>query len=503
MTTRTPSHASPLRPLWIAALATTGLTLLFQLLTLNAPGLSGDEGMYVLVLEEIHRILGGHLPALNPVIDYEGPTDFWILSGPYVLLTQIFKLEAQAWMIRIAPLLFNWGCFYVLFNEVKKWSERLALNTLILTALTPVVLVYSHIGYPQTLLLGVFSLLLSESLRTVRTLQSSGEPRLFRLAIICGLAMQVHATAPIGVLAVLMPMLPVIIRRLHPQRFIQAACLFLILSYPELRNYPPPVAGGGGDGGTIFLQIRSMVNIITGFQPFDFWLQNDWAPIFLQVIVFTSVLFILFSGLRRRIARKTPYDQTMCLLWLGQSLATLIVVILCLRGRSLHIHGNERYLLSLVPGWIVLQADGLTETMSRYNRLKKAIWGGLLGLFFGVQFMRFFTPLLVDLKAPDPYLQSARWLSKNCPPSRCVAYAENFWNYWPIRYFTGDQIALNFTDYNWKPVSKYSTQGKQLSGCWFGHSQNAYKGEFSERIEFPSKIWATRQVCYKGIKEVY
>ena len=151
--------------------------------------------------------------------------------------------------------------------------------------------------------------------------------------------------------------------------------------------------------------------------------------------------------------------------------------------------------MGLAPGWAVVSAAAFMQLGKRY----RPVWGFAAG-WGGLQAARFFLQVLPLLGQSDPNKLAARWLIDNCPVDYCVAYAENFANYWPIRYYSSfDRIELNVLRDNWKTQPQFSADVKDVAGCWSPHSERMYKGTFKNIREFPASDSESGVLCFKGI----
>lgn len=484
------------------------LVAFFQLLTLNAVALNGDEALYMLLGEEIQRVFSGQGLTLHPIIDYSGPLDFWAMGAFYFIAGKIFSGFGQAWMVRIVPLIVFWISLISLFREVRRWSSSLAHWMLLVASLTPMVLVYSRSAFPHGLLLGIFFALLAESLR----IQRCGKVHWLRIAVLGGLATETNTTAFLGLLAVFAPVASIVLARVRadwPKASV-SALIFGAFALPVLSQFPPPIHAPGEGGGSWALELRNFLNMLSGQQPLYWLLHEEIAPVAAQlsflILLLSALLMRGWSIFRTERARAFARDAGVPLRvalrghWISLLLASAFLLVMCQRGRSLRLVGHERYFLILVPGWILLQADAFQSlfhwAFRRWSK-KVAITGAVLA--GGFLLARFAIPVVRFSLETDPSLLSAQWLSEECPRERCLGYAENFWNYWPIRYYSRDSIDLNYTDYNWKAQPKIPRNDRELAVCQFIKTSQPYTGPYSKRAIFSAQSGGEGQVCYLGV----
>jgi hypothetical protein len=147
----------------------------------------------------------------------------------------------------------------------------------------------------------------------------------------------------------------------------------------------------------------------------------------------------------------------------------------------------------------VLFADAFLRFMRDFAQRLPKLVSLLPVMLFVFQFTRFFVPVIGMSGVEDNSLHSARWLMQNCPHEKCVAYAENFWNYWPIRFYTRDGLDLNFAHHNWKPVAFYPAQGRTVAGCWYEESWVKYRGPYKYKMVFAASRANPAQVCFYDI----
>lgn len=477
------------------------VVFLFQLLTIGFPGLNGDEAFFLLLGEEIEKIKSGVWPSLNPVIHYTGPLNFWILGSLYQLTGWLGSTFANPhpWVVRIIPLTLVWIGVWTLNQELKNWSKELSGFFLFVFINIPIVLVYSRIAWQHSIVLACCFFLLKESLRLSRT----QELRWLRTGFWSALAMDSHTIGFIGVFVTLAPQIKHLIAACFRQPVRAFFCIssVLFLIYPVVRNFPPPIADPSTKS-SIALQAASLLNTISGIHPFEFFLGRDPAPdLFLVpflLFVFTLLIIRLVHLVRNSTQAPLKIQQFLLGIWISHTLAAIFIVYQCAQGRNLRFLGSERYFLSITPGWVLLQADALGYFCRNYLK-KRHLQLFLLSLWFMFVFGRFSYGIWVGNKNEEPSFLASLWLEKVCPKSQCVAYAENFWNYWPIRFYSRDRIFLNFIHYNWKDVLHYTPQGKKIAGCWYEFSAWKQPDKYTEKIIFTAAKRMPSQICYLGI----
>jgi len=484
-----------------AILTGTVMTVIvLQFISLGFPAMNGDEALYQLVVEELRKLLSGQMPSLNPVIDYSGPLDFWLMGSVYGITSFLPWLQPGAWMVRIVPLVFFWTAAYGLFTELKRHHDKpSAYWFVLLAATTPMAMVYSRISFPHALLLCAMMFLTTESLRIRR----DALPGFLRIAFLCGFAMETNTTAVIGMTAILVPSIKNLFKamRRHYLRALASALFFAVLAYPVARNFPPPVTGGEAGSAHFWIELRSLLNIMAGIQPLEFLMGRDPAPLALKAAAIMAALALMAFGAIK--VFKQPWRESGWLkqLWLTQLAGTFLVTVICYRGRSLQTLGHERYLIALVPGWLILASDALTRLASpmswnAYRRETLAVGISCTLAAFGL----FRLPIPAAMHAfshNDNSLNSARWLMHHCKRGECAAYAENFWNYWPIRYYARAKLDLGYTHHNWKTMPQPDASGKHLAGCWYSGSQFAFKRPGKSRVDFLRSPGNPAQFCKK------
>ncbi|MCM2276464.1 MAG: hypothetical protein NDJ89_00115 [Oligoflexia bacterium] len=490
-----------------AAMVLAAGVILFQVATLTSVQLNGDEALYMLLVEELRRIFSGNWPQLNPVIHYSGPFDFWILGSVYALLYGWKSLEASAWMVRIVPFVLFWAGVWGFAREVRRWSAPLSGWLVALLAISPLCLVYTKIAWQHSLLLGAFSLLVAEALRARRV----GGIRWLRIGALAGLCSETHPTVFVGLVSVFLPSIQPLWAdaRRHPRRALGAVALFFAFAYPVLRNFPPPVSEAGERAVSLLIEFRNFANIITGAQPFSWMFHRDFGPDWLPISLFALLAAVLLRQLESlvrlwRRGEATELDRFLLWLWLSHFATAMLLLAMCYRGRSLQFLGHERYFFVLVPGWTLLQADAFRRFVET-TRLRGRPWAmlALLGFVTLNIGWRFVPPTLHATRGTDPSLLAARWLTRNCPAGSCVGYAENFWNYWPIRFYTRDAIQVRFFSHNWKGGPAYPIEGKELAACWFPGSEIEYRGPMRVRFDIPPQAMGAAQSCATGVQAAF
>lgn len=488
-----------------------GLAVVLQALLLNAGALNGDEASIVIILEQFEKLKQG-TAQMNPVVSYSGPINFWLMGLPYLTLSTIFA--PMPWMMRGVPLVVFVVCFVFLYRELKRHSEEWALWSVFSATIMPIVLVYTRVSWGHSFLLGYLSLLLAEALRARRT----GELRLIPSALWVGLSAEIHSTAFVGVAAILGPVIPEALRtvRKRPLEFVAGTVLALALSYSVWRNFPPPI--DAKYTAPLIFEIRSALNIVTGAQPFTLTNHYDPAPHVLMgvLILFYIVLFYQLGrwALKKKVDTTIPAKLAPELrqIWWWHLGASILIFIMSHRGRTMVLPGTERYLVALAPGWIVILGYAIAM-FPRVVRGKDKRWNQVLiaCLLFSFNASRFFYPLLTRAFSDDSFLLATRWLERNCPRESCVVYMENFWNYWPARFYSRDRLAVNFVTHNWIPVPHHEPNGRKQAGCWFytspdklmdelQHKAEMYRGPHETRAIMAAQPGLEGQVCFSGIQ---
>lgn len=477
---------------WIA-LGTALTVALFQLLSLQVVAVNSDETLGLLLKDEIQKLLTTGTFSLHPILDYLGPADLWVLGSVYWITGRFFDGFGALWMVRLLPLLLFFIGAAVLYFELRRYRESLAHWFLLLMFLNPIALVYSRTAFPHSFFLGIFSILLAEAFRISRT----REVRWWRIAFMGGLMTQFHTTAFVGFLAVFLPVLPDVLRvaRAQPTRALGSAALYLLLASPVLMTFPPPVLVPAARSPSLALEIRNFVNVLSGYQPFVWLFRTELAPIVLVVLFFFILIFALFRQFQE--LRKGKEPLLLKYWWVNLALS-LTLFFICYSGRSLVLVGHERYFIAIVPGWALLQADAferLAKEVKRRWRFPPEAFAMVLALFL---FGRFAIPVGRYFNKTDPNLSAARWLVEKCPRDRCLAYAENYWNYWAIRYYTRDRIDLNYYGHNWKTQEKHALKGREIASCWLTDEKLVYEGPYREKVEFPAQAAGFAQTCVTG-----
>ncbi len=476
-----------LRQNWAFAAAIP--VFLFQLFTLNLPALNGDEAVYCLLKEEVQKLLSGHLPSANPLIGYSGPLDFWLMGSVYWVAGLLHPSgEAGPWLVRVVPFLIAWAGILRVYFVLRRTTENTADFWLFTASVAPMFLIYSRSAFPHSFFLGLFSFLFAEALLIEKGSRLTGWVQALRIALISGLAVEANTTAFFGVLVTFLPVGRPLFRWIGKNRISSAISflVFFLLAYSVLKNFPPPAGLDSERGQNPFLEFLSFLSMVTGRQPIIWLMHQDPAPIWASLVFLVFLLYA--TGAQFRVLRQKR--NFIFRVWMVTFLSSVFLGFLCFRGRSLRLVGHERYFLSLVPLWTFLWADAL-------RRLKNG--KALAVLMGGFVFLRVALPVLQYSKETDPTLLAARWLQENCPPSQCVAVAEEFWNYWPFRYYTRDGIDLHLYLKSWKNVPVPKRQGRRIAGCWYLESEHPYLGKFSEKVIFPAQFASRGQVCFKDI----
>ncbi len=498
-------------------IVTIGFVFLFCLLTLNIPAISGDEAVYTFILEEGKRLLSGGGASLNPLIGYTGPLDFWAMGSVYGILVSPNLLSPQPWMVRIIPFSIFWIGAFVLFREVRilRGNERPDRQTfplwfLLLAASCPMVLIWSHVGFPHPLLLGLFAYFLAESFRIART----GEVRWIRLALLAGFSTEAHTTAFLGHLIVFLPVITLLGKaaRRNPGKAALAVTIYLALAFPVLKNFPPPASAHGEQARSLGDELIAFFSIMAGHQPFRFLLHVEPVPriaVLGFLIFLLTVFFRYVTGLFReaRSFARPSYLWIWRRVFLAHLLGTFFLLVMSYRGRSLTFIGHERYFLPLVPGWTLFWADALWKFLPKRR-------GWICSAVIAYFFLQFSIPILKYSAEQDPSMLAARWLEKECPRERCVASTLDFWSYWPLRYYlrgSFGKVDLNLQTPTWKPIEEFPRKGRELGGCWlagteedFARIRSRIPGRKRAELFIPLQDAASGgYACFAGIEALY
>lgn len=170
----------------------------FQLLTLNHPKLSSDEAIFGIIgFDHLKTLMQGHWPStLTPVQPYLGPLDMWLLGAMTAIPHFFSGIEPAPWLLRLLPLLCTWAGAIVLAREVAKKSGDIAWLVLMVSIFWPINAIHGKVGWAPSFCLGIFSTLLGESLRMVRT----GRPRWWLIGFLSGISMEFHPVSAVGIL---------------------------------------------------------------------------------------------------------------------------------------------------------------------------------------------------------------------------------------------------------------------------------------------------------------
>jgi len=480
---------------WRWALFAPVVVLVFQVLTLNIMSLNADETLYQLIVEELGKITHGQWPALNPLVPYEGPLDFWILGSIFTIFHSILGMNPSPWLFRAVPLIaVTWGA-WVLYREIEQQFPERKSSFAFVLSISPMVLVFSRVAFPQSFMLGLFLVLFAEALRVHRT----SEVRWLRIALLAGLAIEAHITAVVGLGAIFLPVLRHLVagarRRFH--HFALGLALLIGLAWPVMRNFPLPISATPGVHW--YIEVRSFLNILSGHQPFRFMLTKDAAPVFLLVgflILLIGAFVWHFSVLVK--GRTNRLDRHFLHHGLATGAGTLFLLFMCYRGRTLMDLGTERYFLSLLPGWIFLQSDLLFRARQRFTIEGLRAWVVLGGLFLFF-LVRLALPLVQFAKQEDPLKPAAAWLMDECPSGTCVAYSDGYASYWPLKFYSKNRLALNSLWSDWKPVPYFDPTGKKQAGCWAKDSERSHPESFEKRRDFAAGPGRPAYSCYSGI----
>ncbi|CAK9253096.1 unnamed protein product [Sphagnum jensenii] len=304
------------------------------------------------------------------------------------------------------------------------------------------------------------------------------EVRWLYLATVFGIATEMHPIAWIAVPALMVPNLNLIVRKSKQAQsnVFASFLLFILFAAPVLRNFPLPMNGGNQFPPDFRAELAHFLNMISGRQSL-LWLHGydvraDIFPFMLLGLV--AVLFV--SLIARAIKGRSPEELYLGLSLIVHAAATVFMLWMTYRGRSLRVLGDERYFLGLVPGWLFLFANGIselidvsTEFIARFKFQTEFV---LALTLLGLTFPSHAIPLMAKVfnNEHDPYYQVAQFLETQCPKSSCLAYTENFWMYWPVRYYTGDRIDVNYLTHNWHTEPTISPADRYTIHCLYKDS---------------------------------
>ncbi len=446
------SHFYPkLRPQGFLA-----LWFLFQLVTLNVPELSSDEALGVVMFDELRKLSLGQFPSLNPVLEYLGPADTWLITAPYLL----WPFWPFAALLRFVPLFFCTAGFAVLLGEIQRIEKKPMLSWLgvVFLTMSPLALVYSRVAFPHGILIGLMALLLAEVARTFR----AGSLRPWVFGGIAGLALEMHPTGAIGAAAIAWPVARAMfkgrVRLPRAGAWLLAVGLFALFSYPVLRNFPPPVGTPREAGRHVFSEFVQSLGLWAGYFPYGYFF-GDQSPLhkmFPEIAILIASIFIVVGSTRAIWKARPSWIKDVAF---AHAVASVLLFYFCLKGRSLAFAGHERYFVALIPGVALCLAWGWAQGWNE-RRLR------ITRVFAVVSFGVFAVQLLPGLVRADQQSHAARWLMSACPRESCVVYAEGFWNYWTLRYYSRDRLDINCIGANWKTQPQHERRGRRAVACW-------------------------------------
>lgn len=466
-----------------------------QVFSLNHPKLSGDEAIgAVLFRDELKTLAFWQWSSLNPVLPYIGPADEWLQALPVKINDLLNPASSPAWILRLIPFLFYLAGCALLVKECWRKSKELGIITAVISLFTPVAHIHARIGWGPSLLLGTFFILWTEVLRMHRT----GQVRWILLGALCGISLEFHPTSGFGIAILFFACLPILLKsaRENLLKAFGGILIFLILAYPIFRHFPPPISGQNNVADWRW-ELRALFNITVGERPFIFIFGEDPWPVILRIFYFGFVVTIFFAGLKKLNFNRSKVTSDFNRPALSLMTGTLALLYFCFRGRALDGLGNERYLLVVVPGWIWLFSEFLWTYSIRKNWSYKTLMTVLL-LFTILQGARFTAAMTKILPDRDPVLQAAEWLEKECPRSSCVAIAENFWSYWPLRFYTQDRVDINVAGHNWRSTRHHEVSGREIASCWYLNSREIYRGPYQSKITFAAQDYSDGQICFKA-----
>jgi hypothetical protein len=270
------------------------------------------------------------------------------------------------------------------------------------------------------------------------------------------------------------------------------ALISAFITYPVTRNLPYPAEGGFGKNFRWIQEIRGLLHIVIGYRPMEYIYHRDPTPIPLLagILILVSVVFLkwatrAFGQMNREKALEVA----------GIVFTTIVIFALSLaKRRYLSPLGSERYLLCVLPGWLLLWSDAVVDVFSNLRWYRYA-----LGLLILIPSIRICAPMIGCMSKPDPFLVTSAWLAKACPKDRCVAYLENYWNYWPIRFYTRDKLELNGLQPIMNAGGNVPVRGRAVIACWFRNSPSEFPNSYSTKNLFPDGYINPGLTCFSGI----
>jgi hypothetical protein len=485
---------------WVLFLALASI----HAFSLNYPLLNGDEALNgIIAAEETLKAFAGKPLNLTPIVTYVGPIDTWLVAMLHLLISGLTSWTPAPWSLRIGPLLFFlFGTIYLSF-ELKKKDPRIAAVFLALIAICSMSWVHARISWSSSYVLGGFSALLAETFRARRT----NQPRPLPIGIYSGLLIEFHPTAALGILTLVGMNWRLFLESLRADRkkWALSFLVFFGLSLPEILHFPPPITATHERGVSFLDELSYLAGTITGRRSLLMVYGKDPLPIFVSVMILICFIGLMGSRWKTLWRNKTKTENRALVIDTTAVLAlSATLVFFCYHSRSLSLLGHERYLNALVPLWAYLVSEALV-TLSGHSarRWKTSLW--FLGICVLLAQGRILYPLVVSMRNPDPTQKATEWLMQECPKSTCVAYAENFWNYWPILYYSNlnleQKIDLNVMSYNWRTMPQHPRAGREAAGCWFSSGTDLPRPKtWRKRIEFLGQGNHTGQTCYLGIE---
>ncbi|HUP57661.1 MAG TPA: hypothetical protein VM598_09435, partial [Bdellovibrionota bacterium] len=195
--------------------------------------------------------------------------------------------------------------------------------------------------------------------------------------------------------------------------------------------------------------------ILSGKRPIETIFGRDPFPLALSTALGLGLLALLAYRWRWRELRKPSESRGLLLSALG---ATVVLVVYCYRGRTLTLQGDERYVLALAPVWTLL----LAEAWARSTKFRDPA----LAAFLALGVVRAALVLVPASLETDPLREAAMLVKERCPKGGCIALAEDYWIYWPLRYYSRDRVDANYWSLNWAGGPLHPTAGRQVLSCW-------------------------------------
>lgn len=435
--------------------------LLVGFIALFYPEIQGDEALnFFIGFEWIENLWNGNPVSLNPVVPYIGFAEvalFGTLIKTYQWLVggQIETLVPSASLFRVL----YWGLYLLsvmrLDQLAKKnqYSWRWHLTAILLFA--PTLLVHSQVAWGPAICAPLAVFALTELLLTLSPESRERPVRYWVWGLLLGLAIHWYLMSAVGVVVAF---LGIPLKR-HKASLRQSKILnFLgvsagiLLAWPVLQNFPPPVASAHEVGRSLGRELLHWFSVFIGYQSIHF----KWG-VTPAVWVFTpSLLITLGIGFYKKLKTtgwKQEGDLGVAPSWLGVlSLTTLGLFVYGLNGRTLTMVGHERYILGLLPAWFyVLVVWNQKFLHSNFGQR----WFTLIIL---QSLLWVLVSILLLVPRGQVWSEGAGIIITQCPERNCVVEVPDFWSYWPMRRALGFNYPVNCLGHNWYTVQKFESQ---------------------------------------------